>query len=322
MRTISIIIALALMTSGLFAGMIMGTLNVPGTPTDTAYVFVFHDFTTLMDTSFFYTLAFPPDYNYIFDDPFILDGYDYNVMALIPSGLPPASGDPAGQYPGNPFRISGGIITGVDVELARYGGVQGTIIYSGSPDSLKMNIFNQYPMLLGGGPTLDGTWLIDSLVFELDSVPSGAKSALLWSDLNGNGLCDTTGFLQEPHAHFVNELDGIFVVGGGANMVINFNLDAGNVTERIAVPSGFGLRCFPNPFNSAMSILLAGNGDPIELAVYDMNGKLVEKIIESGAFTGYHLLRFTPSNDLPTGAYMVKAASGGIVKTQTVVYMK
>ncbi len=322
MRKITFLIAISLIANAAFAGMIMGTLIAPGTPTDTAYVFVFHDFSTLMDTAFFWTTTVPPDYDFVFDDPAIIDDYDYNVMGLIPSGLMPESGDPAGQYPDNPFRISGGLITGVDVELAETGGVDGRITYSGGSDSLKIDFYNQYPVLFGGSPSLDGTWPVTDTGFTLDSIPSGTKTAIAWSDVNGNDMCDTTGFVDEPHAWFSNDMEGIFIVGGGVNMEIDFNLDLGEVAESERQPTDFGIRCFPNPFNSTVSILVASNGKPLEIEIYDALGKLVDRVAEREAFTGFSLLRYNPPENMASGVYLVKATSGKITKTQNIVYTK
>lgn len=320
-KTLLLIITIAISSSA-FGGMIMGTLEVPGTPTDTAWVFAFHDFTTLLDTAFFYTFALPPDYDYVIDDPGIIDDYDYNVMALIAGSIPPESGSPAGQYPDNPFRITGGTITGIDVELSEIGGLDGHVTYSGDPDSLKLDIYNQYPMLLGGSPTLDGTWEIGDTAFSLDSIPSGAKTAIVWADVNGNGICDTTGFLDEPNAWHQNELDGIFILGGGVNSEIDFNLETGAVSERQNMPSELGLRCFPNPFNSTVSILLAGNGEPVKLQIYDIGGRLIDEIGQTSSFEGYSLIRYSPKKEMSAGVYMLRATDGTETKTETIVYMK
>ncbi len=317
-----VLLTTLLICGAAFSGMVMGSLIVPGTPTDTAYVFAFHDFSTLMDTAFFYTLALPPDYDFVFDEPGLIDSYDFNVMALIPSGLPPSSGDPAGQYPDNPFQITGGLISGIDVELAVVGGTNVVVSYPGNPDSLKIDIYNQYPMLMGGAPTLDGTWELSDTLASIDSIPAGPKSAIIWSDINGNGYCDTTGFVQEPHAWYDNVLDGIFIVGGGVFNAIDFDLGTGNVSERIESPKELGIRCFPSPFNSAVSILVAGNGEPIELDIYDLRGQHVDKIAQSDGFSGFSLVRYSPKADMPGGMYLVKATAGGETKTQKIIYMK
>jgi len=312
-------ILILLIACSAFAGIITGSLDIPGTPTDTAWVFAFHDFTTLLDTAFFYTTALPPDYGYIFDDPGLINAYDWNVMALIPSAMPPVSGDPAGQYPANPFQISGGVISGIDVTLSAIGSLTGHITYSGSADSLKLNIYSYYPMLFGGTPGYDGTWSVSDTSFTIDSIPSGAKTLLAWSDINGSGACD---ILDEPHAWHTNDIEGVIIIGGGVATVVDFDLVSGDISENDMRPREFGINVFPNPFNATASILVAGCGEPITIEVLDLNGRLVERLWDNFVLDGFTVLRYTPSPEVPGGIYLVRAVNNNLEKSKKIIYLR
>jgi len=313
---------ISLIVGNAFGGIIMGTVTGEVTGTDSAYVFVFHDFTSIMDTGIYYTEAPPPTYEWTIDDAELIDSFDYFAMALIPSGLPPASGDPVGQYPANPFQLSGGIITGIDIPLATSGSLHGHITYAGSMDSVKMDIYDNYNMLMGYPPVLEMTCDIDDADYYLDSIPSGPKTVCAWSDLNNNGACDSTGFTVEPFGWAETPLGGMLLVGGGATTSVDITIRASDVPEKIPVPKDIGIRCFPNPFNSAATILILGDGEPITVRIYDISGREVATLFENTAIEGFIATRFYPPADLPSGTYMLKAKSGERAITKEIIYMK
>jgi len=75
--------------------------------------------------------------------------------------------------------------------------------------------------------------------------------------------------------------------------------------QSVTLPHTFRLAVYPNPFNpsSTVSFQLERQTE-IEIRVYDINGRIVEKLLDSKLAAGHHSVRFTPKN-ISTGVYLI-----------------
>jgi len=81
------------------------------------------------------------------------------------------------------------------------------------------------------------------------------------------------------------------------------------------------LGVYPNPFNSAVRIILAGfTRSDFRLTLHNLLGQEVA-VIHAGALTGGEL-SFTAPPSLATGVYFLRAASRDLVETKKVLFMK
>ena len=88
-------------------------------------------------------------------------------------------------------------------------------------------------------------------------------------------------------------------------------------------PSDFGLlKNYPNPFNPSTTIdyVMKESGN-IKINVYDMNGRLVDKIINDYQISGQHSLIWNPVN-LSSGMYYINLVQGLNVDQMKVLYVK
>jgi len=79
---------------------------------------------------------------------------------------------------------------------------------------------------------------------------------------------------------------------------------------------------YPNPFNPTTSISIQLSAfSQVNLAVYDVQGRLVETLIDSYQSAGTHDVIFDASS-LSSGIYLVRLEAGNLVDNQKIVLMK
>jgi len=103
-----------------------------------------------------------------------------------------------------------------------------------------------------------------------------------------------------------------------------------------AKPAVFAISAYPNPFNSAVTITVGEGLRPSRVEIYDINGRIVEKIIPpsppftSGEEDGKSPLSkgdlgglvWQPGPSLGSGVYLVRASFGDESVSKRVVYLK
>ena len=93
------------------------------------------------------------------------------------------------------------------------------------------------------------------------------------------------------------------------------------------VPSKFAiLNNYPNPFNPTTTIRFnVGVGDakmhPLTLTVLDINGRVVETLVNEKLEIGQHEFLWNGTN-YSSGVYFIKIQSGDIVKTRKMILLK
>lgn len=104
-----------------------------------------------------------------------------------------------------------------------------------------------------------------------------------------------------------------------------FQYHAVGVEERIApsIPTDFAhIEVFPNPFNSATTIILSLNHrENIELTVYDVNGRRVRTLYTGELDSGDYLFVLT-ADDLSNGIYFIRLLGGFSNKAVKLLLLK
>lgn len=89
------------------------------------------------------------------------------------------------------------------------------------------------------------------------------------------------------------------------------------------IPSRFSLlSAFPNPFNAITRFTYAVPvPTDVNIAVYDVNGQLVETLVNGNLTAGYHTAEWN-AKDLGAGVYFVKMETSGTISTGKVVLIR
>ena len=86
-------------------------------------------------------------------------------------------------------------------------------------------------------------------------------------------------------------------------------------------------RAVPNPFTASMSYAyeITGGDQPVEIAVYNVAGRMVKSLVSSTMPAGRHTATWNGTDEAgsraPSGVYFVRARYGAEVKQQRVIYL-
>lgn len=88
-------------------------------------------------------------------------------------------------------------------------------------------------------------------------------------------------------------------------------------------PANFELKQnYPNPFNPVTNITFTlHNAGPVQLRVYDINGRLVRKLLHKTLPAGVHNIRFNAGN-LPSGSYLYTLKTPSATETKKMTLIK
>ena len=165
--------------------------------------------------------------------------------------------------------------------------------------------------------------------------------------LNGNGI-----ILND-----INDAEGVAIIEfahfGDLNLPIGFNFKAGtaedldvrvtyalfddnynlldekdSVVNRVFIPEEFSLKQnYPNPFNPKTAIQFSLPVDShVELVIYDVNGKIVNEIINYNMVTGNYKVVWDGKNTggaiVGSGIYFYRIKAGAFVASQKMIFLK
>ena len=96
-----------------------------------------------------------------------------------------------------------------------------------------------------------------------------------------------------------------------------------NLKEAIELPQSITLdRAYPNPFNPATTLTFSVPEDiNVILQVYDINGRIISKLIDNKMKAGYHSIVWN-SDKCSSGLYFVKMIAGDFIHTQKLILVK
>jgi hypothetical protein len=155
---------------------------------------------------------------------------------------------------------------------------------------------------------------------------------LLRTDAEGNQIWQTTigGAYTQTGNSLQQTSDGGFVVGGitnpGAGLLdlwlVRFGQELG-IGEGFPPPGGVSIRNVPNPFTSILEITcVIPTAGSVELAVYDVSGRLIEVLKES-AHTAVGTRTVTwDAREQPSGFYVVTLRSRQGIYTASCVLIR
>ena len=91
----------------------------------------------------------------------------------------------------------------------------------------------------------------------------------------------------------------------------------------VIVPSTYALEsAYPNPFNPVTTLNFSlPESQEVILQVYNLQGKVIETLINDNMEAGYHTLQWNADNHA-SGVYFVKMVAGEFVNTQKLMLVK
>lgn len=96
---------------------------------------------------------------------------------------------------------------------------------------------------------------------------------------------------------------------------------AAQPADRVSLPETVALSAYPNPFNSEVRIAYSlPQADDIDLTVYNLQGQVVERLIDERTAAGEHELSWQPQTT--SGVYFVRLQTANQTQTQKILYLK
>lgn len=139
--------------------------------------------------------------------------------------------------------------------------------------------------------------------------------------------CDTCGY-----SSVIQTADSGYIVAGTTDSVfmhvsssylVKYSREGLPVSEsQTAIPSGFRLSSFPNPFNpSTMISFSLPREAPARITVFDILGREVSVLADNKFASGEHRVTFDGSA-LPSGIYFARLQSGSNITTQKLLLLR
>ena len=174
---------------------------------------------------------------------------------------------------------------------------------------------------------IEGDWI---LAYNNDILVGARKymGDIIDVPVMGNDLSDyTVGYceygdipsfkLYRPSNGMLNDLNGNISSWNNHNISVIENLGLANMPTEISLDPAY-----PNPFNPStnLSYTIADEG-LVKLSVYDINGRLIENIVDSYQNTGTYNVSWDASN-FSSGVYFVTLSTGANLLTQKIMLVK
>ena len=103
----------------------------------------------------------------------------------------------------------------------------------------------------------------------------------------------------------------------------SFSVSLSGIREELIIPTKFALnQNFPNPFNPVTTICYAlPKSARVELFVYDLNGRIVEKLVNEWKTPGYYSVQWDAEH-YPSGVYFYHIQAGDFTETRKCLLIK
>ncbi|OUT39082.1 MAG: hypothetical protein CBB66_03900, partial [bacterium TMED6] len=123
--------------------------------------------------------------------------------------------------------------------------------------------------------------------------------------------------LYRPSTGMLNDLSGDIHSWQNHNITVMDNLSLNNMPSEVSLQPAY-----PNPFNPSTNLVysLSNDGD-IKLSIYDINGRLIDNLVDSYQFAGNYNVSWN-ANEMSSGVYFVTLSTSSNVLTQKVMLIK
>jgi len=169
-----------------------------------------------------------------------------------------------------------------------------------------------------GGFIMTGLTMCSATSHDVLLVKTDVSGDTLWTATYG-GAGSEWGYSVQQTAD-----EGYIVTGmtnsSGADSIdvylIKLETDTGIEEANGGNPLLLLERAVPNPFSSTLTITYSiPDQSDVELAVFDLSGRLVEKLVNGQRSGGTHTVTWSPALEMPSGYYIIKLDACGFNET-------
>lgn len=145
-------------------------------------------------------------------------------------------------------------------------------------------------------------------------------------DADGNELWNFNNTVSHDDFFYscVQLPEGGYITGGtwtGTGYLVRYAPETG--IEGGDVIPGITLEATPNPFNGSLSVnfTLSELGH-VNLEVYDLSGRLVQRLLSEESVPGLHSVDWSPDTSVPSGCYLVRLVTSDGTAIENCVHLR
>ena len=166
----------------------------------------------------------------------------------------------------------------------------------------------------------------DEGIDSIEAWNANDEVQLSWNQFDAIlGLPDHNIFLHIDDQYFDMKIEESVILSDINNreIVIQIGGSSPLAYDSVDIPTHFSVSAaYPNPFNPIANLDYAiPNSDNVKISIFNINGQLVETLLDEFKTAGYHTVRWNAYN-ISSGIYFVKVESGQNVSTQKLMLMK
>ena len=166
----------------------------------------------------------------------------------------------------------------------------------------------------------------DEGVDSIEAWTSDDEVQLSWNQFDAIlGLPDHNIFLHIDDQYFDMKIEESVILSDIDNREIIIQIGGSSplAYDSVDIPTHFSVSAaYPNPFNPIANLDYAiPNSDNVKISIFNVNGQLVETLLNEFKTAGYHTVKWNAYN-ISSGLYFIKVESGQNVSTQKLMLMK
>ena len=247
----------------------------------------------------------------------------------------------------------------VDIILNNSESPSGVILdYNGDGELNVIDVIALVNIIVGQELSRKLMWVHDGVEWKIKENRGNAVTNVTfydnYNDISIHSDGDIAGIQFNVSGEFEitqNHLPSGWELNVGENILLIFSSDGSNLTQNklfeyegvlninssiasdwygndvdirnLNVPSNFSLHSpYPNPFNPSTNIEFSiSNESHVEINIYDVNGNLIENLLNSNFTPGIKTIEWDASS-FSSGIYIIKMMSGEFTKSQKLVLVK
>ncbi len=169
--------------------------------------------------------------------------------------------------------------------------------------------------------TIDGGYILTGFTnssgagsYDVYIIKTDSSGDTLWTKVIGGAGYDRCNSIRQTTdgGYIAAGLTVSYGAGSSDVYLIKLEPETGIEEETGANPLTILETIGPNPFSSDLTITYSiPEQSRVELAIFDLSGRLVEELISDLLPAGSHTVLWTPSEEVPSGCYLIELSACG-----------
>jgi len=196
-----------------------------------------------------------------------------------------------------------------------------TIFIPGIDSSFAIEILNMITDSTNSNDSINIEEYLETIISEFsENIYVGLSGEINFYSVNDTSILgEFNAIMLKPAFHFPPHMISI---DNGSIIFNKVTTPSLSIKNNTFFPKNIKINnCYPNPFNSEITIEFFTNHQNLSLSIYDINGKLINTFFSGIIKKGHYSIKWN-ANQHPSGLYIIKLISKESVKTQKIMFLK